>query len=148
MRATIQRVLQASVEIEGSIKAKIGKGALIFLGIKETDTAEDVGKLAEKIIHLRFCEDSTGKTNLSLLDTNGHVLIISQFTLYADITRGRRPSFTEAARPEKAIPLYEQFIHHMQQTGLTVQTGEFGASMKVALVNDGPFTINLDTSTL
>jgi D-tyrosyl-tRNA(Tyr) deacylase len=148
MRATIQRVLQASVEIEGSIKAKIGKGALIFLGIKETDTAEDARKLAEKIIHLRFCEDSAGKTNLSLLDTNGQVLIISQFTLYADITRGRRPSFTEAARPEKAIPLYEQFIHHMQQTGLTVQTGEFGASMKVALVNDGPFTIHLDTSML
>jgi D-tyrosyl-tRNA(Tyr) deacylase len=148
MRATIQRVLQASVEIEGSTKAKIEKGALIFLGIKETDTEEDVQKMAEKIIHLRFCEDHTGKTNLSLLDINGQLLIISQFTLYADMTGGRRPSFTEAARPEKAIPLYEQFIHHMQQTGLTVQTGEFGAYMKVALVNDGPFTINLDTSTL
>lgn len=146
MRATIQRVTQASVSINGLLKGKIGSGAVVFLGIKKDDTRQDVKLLVDKIVHSRFCQDGERKTNLSLLDTKGAVLIISQFTLYADTSGGRRPSFSFAAKPETAIPLYETFIEEMKKTGLTVQTGEFGAYMHVVLTNDGPFTLNLDTT--
>ncbi len=145
MRATIQRVKEASVQIENTTVGQIRQGALIFLGIKNSDTEAEMQKLAEKILNLRFCEDPEGKTNLSLTDVKGELLIISQFTLYADVKGGRRPSFTLAARPETAIPLYEHFVEKMKGSGLTVATGKFGAYMLVSLVNDGPFTLNLDT---
>lgn len=126
----------------------IQKGALIFLGIKNGDGESEVKQLTEKIVNLRFFEDAEGKTNLSLLDVRGEMLIISQFTLYANAKGGRRPSFTDAARPEVAVPVYEHFVGEMKKSGLTVATGTFGAYMLVSLVNDGPFTLNLDTDEL
>jgi len=145
LKAVVQRVKKASVIIEGKIFGTIEKGFAILLGISETDTEEDVKYLSEKIANLRIFEDSQGKMNLSCLDINGDFLVVSQFTLIADCRRGRRPSFVEAARPEKAISLYENFISILKQTGLKVETGKFGASMVVEIHNDGPVTIILDS---
>ncbi|OGL45136.1 MAG: D-tyrosyl-tRNA(Tyr) deacylase [Candidatus Schekmanbacteria bacterium RBG_16_38_10] len=145
MKAVVQRVKKASVKIEGEIVGTIEKGFAILLGISETDTEEDGKYLSEKIANLRIFEDSQGKMNLSCLDINGDFLVVSQFTLIADCRRGRRPSFVEAARPEKAISLYENFISILKQTGLKVETGKFGASMVVEIHNDGPVTIILDS---
>ena len=145
MKAVVQRVKKASVIIEGKIFGTIEKGFAILLGISETDTEEDVKYLSEKIANLRIFEDSQGKMNLSCLDIKGDFLVVSQFTLIADCRKGRRPSFIEAARPEKAIPLYENFISLLRQTGSKVETGEFEASMVVEIHNDGPVTIILDS---
>lgn len=145
MKALIQRVSSASVEIDAKCNGKIGTGFLILLGITHTDTEKDVAFLVDKCANLRAFEDTEGKMNLSLLDIKGSMLIISQFTLYADARKGRRPSFTDAARPEQAIPLYEKFIAEARKTGLVVETGVFGADMKVSLCNSGPVTIMLES---
>jgi len=133
------------VSIGNETVGTIGKGLAILLGISETDSEEDGKYLADKIVNLRIFEDLQGKINLSCLDIKGEFLVISQFTLLADCRKGRRPSFTEAARPEKAIPLYEKFISLLKETGLKVETGEFGASMLVEINNEGPVTIILDS---
>ena len=144
MRALIQRVRHASVEIDGNITGKIGQGLLILLGIAPEDDA-DIGKyLAERCAALRIFEDEAGKTNLSLKDVEGELLLVSQFTLYADCSRGNRPSFTNAGGPQLAEELYEYMIAECKKQVSVVETGEFGADMKVALENDGPFTIVLE----
>ena len=144
MRAVVQRVLNASVAIGGTVKGEIGKGYLVLLGIEENDTEKDFDYIAEKLLGLRVFEDEAGKMNRSVLDAGGSILLVSQFTLYGDARKGRRPSFTRAARPEKAIPLYEAMIARLR-AALPVETGEFGADMQVSLVNDGPVTILLDS---
>lgn len=141
----IQRVTQAEVVIEQQSVGKIGQGFMILLGIHESDTIEDVAYLVRKISKLRVFEDDGGKMNLSLQEINGSILSVSQFTLYADTKKGNRPSFIEAARPEVAIPLYEQFNKQLKELAIPVETGEFGADMKVSLINDGPVTIIIDT---
>jgi D-tyrosyl-tRNA(Tyr) deacylase len=146
MRAVIQRVSRASVTIEEIIKAETGPGLLVFAGIEEDDCSSDAEWLAEKIIRLRIFNDSNGIMNLSVLDSGGDVMVISQFTLHAKTRKGNRPSYIRAARPEKAIPLYEEFVKKISElTGRKTATGEFGAMMKVSLVNDGPVTIIIDT---
>ncbi len=146
MRALIQRVLNASVSIENKPKASIDHGILIFLGIEEADTNEDIEWLSGKIARLRIFRDDKGIMNLSLMDVEGDVMLISQFTLHASTKKGNRPSYIHAARPEIAVPLYEQFIARMEQDlGKSVKTGEFGAYMQVELVNDGPVTIMIDS---
>ncbi len=145
MRALVQRVTSASVSIEGETVGKIGQGFLILLGVKEGDTPELSDYLAEKCAGLRVFTDEQGKMNLSLADIGGEVLVVSQFTLYADCRKGKRPSFIGAARPETAVPLYEHFKAALQDRGLKVECGRFGADMQVALVNDGPVTIMMDT---
>lgn len=144
MRAVVQRVLNASVAIGGTVKGEIGKGYLVLLGIEENDTEKDLDYIAEKLLWLRVFEDEAGKMNRSVLDAGGSILLVSQFTLYGDARKGRRPSFIHAARPEKAIPLYEAMIARLR-AALPVETGEFGADMQVSLVNDGPVTILLDS---
>lgn len=141
----IQRVTQAEVVIEQQSVGKIAQGFMILLGIHESDTIEDVAYLVRKISKLRVFEDDGGKMNLSLQEINGSILSVSQFTLYADTKKGNRPSFIEAARPEVAIPLYEQFNKQLKELAIPVETGEFGADMKVSLINDGPVTIIIDT---
>ncbi len=146
MIAVIQRVSEASVTIEGQIKGKIDTGFLILLGITHTDTQEDLEWLARKIVGMRIFGDAEGKMNLDLKSVNGNILLISQFTLHANTKKGNRPSFIEAARPDVAIPLYEKMIQQLsQELGQPIQTGEFGADMKVALLNDGPVTIVIDS---
>jgi D-aminoacyl-tRNA deacylase len=146
MRAVIQRVSQASVEIEGQIKGSISKGFLILLGIEEADSKEDTHWLSTKIAQLRIFNDENGKMNHSLQEIDGNILLISQFTLHAQTKKGNRPSFIKAARPEIAIPLYKHFIEEMgHKIGKKIETGEFGADMKVSLINDGPVTICMDT---
>lgn len=145
MRAVIQRVAQANVTVDGRCVGEIGPGLLILLGIHETDTIRDIEWLAPKIAQLRIFEDSAGKMNLSILDVEGAALVVSQFTLYGDCRKGRRPSFIEAARPERAIPLYESFCQRLRLEGLKVETGEFGEKMSVRLTNDGPVTLVLDS---
>lgn len=145
MRAVIQRVSEANVKIDGKVVGAIGGGFMILLGIHEEDSQEDVDYLVRKIKLLRVFEDEAGKMNRSILDSGGEILSISQFTLYAETKKGNRPSFIKAARPEQAIPLYEAFNQGLREAGITVATGEFGADMKVALVNDGPVTIIMDT---
>ncbi len=147
MRAVIQRVSQASVEVGGQIVGEIGAGLLVLLGVGQGDTAEEARMLAEKTAALRIFSDDEGRFNRSLLDVGGGALVVSQFTLYADTRRGRRPSFTDAAPPELAAPLVEDFAAALRALGLTVATGVFGASMRVALVNEGPVTIILDSET-
>ncbi len=147
MRATVQRVTSASVSVDGEVVGSIGAGALVLLGISHEDTVSSLEKMVNKLLNTRFFSDSDGKTNLSILDAGGEILLISQFTLYADLSSGRRPSFTNAARPEQAVPLYESCIRELEQGGVRVQTGRFGAHMVVSLVNDGPFTLNFDTDT-
>ena len=144
MRAVVTRVNSASVEIDGSLTAQIGRGFLVLLGVHREDTEEDAKRLADKVCGLRVFEDDGGKMNLNLAAVGGSVLCVSQFTLFAD-TKSRRPGFTEAARPEKAIPLYELFMSQCRERGFEVMSGEFGADMKVSSVNDGPVTIIFDT---
>ena len=148
MRAVVQRVTHASVTVDGELLGRIGKGFMILLGVADGDTVQLAEKMADKICRLRIFEDENGKTNLSLADVEGELLIISQFTLYADCHKGNRPSFIEAGAPDKANALYEYIITKCRQSVSCVKTGEFGADMKVALVNDGPFTIILDSETL
>jgi D-aminoacyl-tRNA deacylase len=146
MIAVIQRVSEASVEIEGQIKGQIQQGFLVLLGVTHADTQEDIEWLSKKIIGMRIFSDEEGKMNLDLSAINGNILLISQFTLHASTKKGNRPSFIEAAKPEIAIPLYEKMIARLEQDlGKSIQTGTFGADMKVALVNDGPVTILLDS---
>lgn len=146
MRVVIQRVSQASVTIGGIEKARIGWGLLILLGICHDDTDEDIEWLCKKIAALRIFSDEAGLMNLSVQDITGELLVISQFTLHASTKKGNRPSFIRAARPETAVPLYEKFVRRLEQeSGRPVCTGEFGADMKVALINDGPVTICIDS---
>ena len=146
MLAIIQRVSEASVKIEGQIKGQISVGFMVLLGITHTDTQEDVEWLAKKIVGMRVFSDEEGRMNLDLEAVDGNILLISQFTLHASIKKGNRPSFVEAARPEIAIPLYEKVITQLENLlGKSIQTGEFGADMKVSLVNDGPVTIIVDS---
>ena len=145
MRAVVQRVSSASVDSEGVRTGTIGRGFLVLLGVTHSDTEEDAQWLAEKIAGLRVFEDEEGKLNRSLLDVGGEMLVVSQFTLYGDCRRGRRPSFSEAARPETANALYEKFVEYARQTGVSVQTGVFQTMMAVSLVNDGPVTLIIDT---
>lgn len=148
MRAVVTRVAHASVSIDGAVKGRIGRGFLILLGVTQGDTEAEAVKLADKICGLRIFEDENGKMNLGLDAVDGELLIISQFTLYGSCKRGRRPDFLAAARPDVAIPLYEKFIALCREKGLHVETGEFGADMKVDSLNDGPLTLILDTDTL
>ena len=143
MRAVITRVLSASVTIDGQKKSEIDKGFLVLLGVKTTDTQEQAKKIADKICGLRIFEDENGKMNISPKDAGAELLIVSQFTLYADCS-SRRPGFTDAARPDISEPLYEMVVSECRGRGFEVQTGEFGADMKVESVNDGPVTIILD----
>lgn len=145
MRAVIQRVTQAAVDSEGVRSGAIGAGLCVLLGVTHTDTEEDAKWLAQKITGLRIFADADDKLNLSLLDTGGEMLVVSQFTLYGDCRRGKRPSFTEAARPETADALYEKFVDFVRQMGVRVQTGVFRTMMAVSLVNDGPVTLIIDT---
>jgi len=138
-------VSEASVAVDGAVAASIGPGLLILLGVGAEDSAEEAGSLAAKTASLRIFSNEEGKFDLSLLDAGGEALVVSQFTLYADSSRGRRPDFTAAARPEKAEALYLDFADALRSRGVTVKTGVFGADMKVSLVNDGPVTIWLDT---
>jgi len=148
MRAVVTRVKSASVEIDGKIAGKTDGGFLVLLGVKTGDTEVECEKLISKICQLRVFEDEDGKMNRSLADVGGSLLVISQFTLYADCKKGNRPSFIAAARPDTAIPLYEMFIKGCRDRGFHVETGEFGADMQVASVNDGPVTIIYDTDAL
>lgn len=148
MRAVVQRVTRASVTIDGEVTGSIGAGYLVLLGVGAGDTRAEADRLWDKLRTLRINEDENGKTNLSLADTGGEVLVVSQFTLYANCRRGRRPSFTEAAAPALATELYEYFVSLVRQDVEHVATGTFAAYMQVELVNDGPFTIVLDTDTL
>ncbi|AVM43900.1 D-tyrosyl-tRNA(Tyr) deacylase [Victivallaceae bacterium BBE-744-WT-12] len=141
MRALVQRAAAGSVDVAGERIGEIGKGLVILLGVTHSDTEKDAAFLAEKCMNLRIFEDDAGKMNRSLLDVGGEALIISQFTLYGDASHGRRPSFTEAARPEVAIPLYEKFVELCRGYGVRVATGRFGAEMLVSIRNDGPVTI-------
>lgn len=144
MKILIQRVAHAKVEIDNKVAGAIGEGVLVFLGITHTDAIAQAAWLANKLINLRIFEDDQGKFNQSLIDRKGSALIISQFTLYADCSNGRRPSFTQAALPEIAKPLYEHFVKEVRQGGVPVETGVFGAEMKVSLLNDGPVTLLLE----
>lgn len=148
MRALIQRVTRAQVSIEGELHSSIGKGYVILLGVGAKDGNEQAEKLWSKISKLRIFEDENGKTNVSLADVQGDVMVVSQFTLYANCKRGNRPSFTEAGAPDEANRLYEYFVELARRDIEHVATGSFGAMMQVELVNDGPFTIWLDTDTL
>lgn len=148
MRAVVTRVSEASVTIEHEVVGKIGKGFLILLGITHEDTSEHCRKLAEKVLGLRVFTDENYKMNKSLEDVGGQVLVVSQFTLYGDCSHGRRPNFMAAARPEQAVPLYEQFLAECEKLGFPPQHGRFGAKMEVASVNDGPVTMIVDTNDL
>lgn len=146
MRALIQKVTNAAVSIENTVKSKIDVGLLILLGIEEDDNQEDIDWLSKKLSQLRIFDDEKGVMNLSIQDINGEALVISQFTLHAKVKKGNRPSYIKAAKPELAIPLYNQFVDALNQLiSKEIQTGEFGAYMQISLVNDGPVTIFIDT---
>ncbi len=146
MRVVIQRVNEASVTIENHVKAKISKGLLILVGVENTDTEEDILWLSGKITKMRIFPDENGLMNKSVLDEDGEILIISQFTLFASTKKGNRPGFTKSAKPEFAVPIYNAFIKQLEiDLGKSIRTGEFGADMKVSLINDGPVTITIDT---
>ena len=145
MRAVLQRVKEARVEVDGAITGSIGKGLLVLLGVANGDSRGDADWLLEKIVNLRVFEDAEGKMNLSVLDVKGALLVVSQFTLYADTRRGRRPGFDQAARPEEARVLYENFVERARATGLEIATGIFQAEMAVWLCNDGPVTLICDS---
>jgi D-tyrosyl-tRNA(Tyr) deacylase len=146
MRVVIQRVSEAAVKIDGNIVGEISKGLLVLLGIAQEDNEQDALYLIQKLINLRIFSDADGKMNLSVQDCGGELLVVSQFTLYADTKKGNRPSYIRAARPEHAIPLYEFFLRELQkQFQGPIQTGKFGADMKVSLINDGPVTIIMDS---
>lgn len=144
MKLVIQRVSEASVEVDGKICGEIGKGYLVLLGVGDGDTEADCIRLADKLINLRIFSDENDKINLSLKDVNGQLLIVSQFTLYADCRKGNRPNFTQAAKPDTAKALYEFFIEYCKKSVPVVQSGVFGADMKVRLLNDGPFTVVIE----
>jgi D-tyrosyl-tRNA(Tyr) deacylase len=144
MRIVLQRVTRAEVRFEGRVTGRIGAGFLLLAGFTHTDGDEQLTWMADKVTGLRLFGDAAGKMNLGLADVGGAVLVVSQFTLYGDSAKGRRPSFIDAARPERAIPLYERFIQLLRERGLHVETGEFGAMMEVELVNDGPVTLWLE----
>ena len=148
MRAVVQRVSKGRVTVEGRVTGEIGNGLVILLGVGTGDTLAEVDILAEKIARLRIFSDEDGKFNLSAIDVGAEMLVVSQFTLYADCRRGRRPGFTDAARPEVAIPLYEAFVEALRKMELKVETGQFQAMMMVDISNDGPVTIWLDTDQL
>lgn len=145
MKCVVQRVSEASVKVNGIAKGSINKGFVVLVGIKDDDTLDDVKYCVKKVSGLRVFEDQQGKMNLNLDQINGQILSISQFTLYGDTRKGNRPSFIEAARPEKANELYNVFNHQLEELGYTVATGQFQADMKVSLVNDGPVTIIIDS---
>lgn len=146
MRTVIQRVQSASVTIDGEIKSAIGKGLLIFLGIEDKDSEADIEWLVKKIVNLRIFDDENGVMNRSIIEINGEALVVSQFTLHASTKKGNRPSYIKASKPEKAIPLYNEFCDEMiLALGKTIGTGRFGADMKVGILNDGPVTILIDS---
>lgn len=145
MRFVIQRVQHASVTVDGKVSGKIGKGFLVLVGIGMGDDEQTADKLVQKLVHMRIFEDENGKTNLALKDVGGELLLVSQFTLYADCRKGNRPSFTKAGKPDEAEPLYQYIIRKCREEIPVVEEGEFGADMKVELLNDGPFTIVLDS---
>jgi len=145
MRAVIQRVKEAEVKISGKTVGKIGKGLLVLLAVHVDDTEDKIEKMATKIINLRIFGDQADKMNLSVKDMGGEILVVSQFTLYGDISKGNRPSFIESAKPDKAVPYYGKFVERIRASGLKTATGEFGAMMEVSLINDGPVTIIIDT---
>ncbi len=146
MIAVVQRVSQASVEIQGEVRARIGGGLLVLIGIEDADGDDDIEWLAAKIVNLRIFNDAAGIMNISVRETGGDIIVVSQFTLHASIRKGNRPSYIKASKPEIAIPLYERFVKALAEgLGKAVQTGEFGADMKVSLVNDGPVTIIADS---
>lgn len=146
MRALLQRVIRANVVVEGSVVGEIGAGLLILLGVAKPDTTTDAAVLADKVLNLRIFPDADGKMNRSLFDTGGSLLVVSQFTLYGDCRKGRRPGFDAAAPAEQARALYESFVEIARRSGLRVETGVFQAHMEVALVNDGPVTLMLETN--
>jgi D-tyrosyl-tRNA(Tyr) deacylase len=146
MRAILQRVSRASVEVDGKITGEIGPGFLVLLGVGKGDTTQDADYLADKILNLRVFPDTAGKMNLSVLDSGGALLVVSQFTLYGDVRKGRRPSFDAAAPPEEANRLYQYFVEAARKSGIHVETGVFQAMMKVELVNEGPVTIICDSN--
>ena len=146
MRVVIQRVSQASVSIDGQLKASIGKGLLVLLGIENADESEDIDFLVKKIVNLRIFDDANGVMNCSVLEINGEILCVSQFTLHASTKKGNRPSYIRAAKPDFAIPMYNLFCTELSKAlGKPIQTGEFGADMQVELINDGPVTITIDS---
>ena len=145
MRLVVQRVTGASVHVGEELLAEIGKGALVLVGVGAHDTPEVIDRMADKLIGLRYFEDAEGRTNLAIADAGGALLVVSQFTLLADLRRGRRPGFTDAAPPELAIPLIDRFVQRLRASGIDVGTGRFGAEMAVELVNDGPFTLVIDS---
>jgi len=147
MRAVVQRVKQSSVKAGNEVVGQIGRGLLVLLGVARDDTIKDADYLVNKIINLRIFEDPDGKMNRSLLETGGELLAVSQFTLLADCRKGRRPSFVEAADPHKATDLYEKFVDRVRENGVKVQTGRFRAMMEVALINDGPVTVIIESRT-
>lgn len=148
MRFVIQRVKEASVSVEGKVIGEIQKGFLVLIGVSDSDTEETADKMVRKMTGLRIFEDGNGKTNLALSDVQGSLLLVSQFTLYANCKKGNRPSFTEAGAPDRANELYEYIIRECKKSVPEVQTGSFGAEMEVSLVNDGPFTVVLDSEEL
>lgn len=148
MKFVIQRVTEASVKVDGNVIGKINKGFLVFIGVGQNDTKEIADKLIKKLVGLRIFEDENGKTNLSLSDVGGELLLVSQFTLYANCKKGFRPSFTDSGAPDLAENLYEYIIERCKESIPVVQTGSFGADMKVQLLNDGPFTVILDSEQL
>lgn len=145
MRAVVQRVVKGSVQVKDKLISQIDRGLVILLGVRHGDSVEDARYLAEKCANLRIFSDEDGKFNLSCLAVRGEVLVVSQFTLYADTRKGRRPSFVESAPPEISEPLYRQFIHSLKALGLSVEEGEFGAAMQVEILNDGPVTLIVDS---
>jgi D-tyrosyl-tRNA(Tyr) deacylase len=145
MRAILQRVSEARVKIDGETVGEIGRGLLVLLGVSKSDTAEQARWLADKIVSLRIFNDAEGKMNRDVAEVEGGILVVSQFTLYGDCSKGRRPSFIDAAPPETAIPLYEEFINAIKAHGIPTATGRFGAMMQVELINDGPVTLILDS---
>lgn len=144
MKIVLQRVSSAAVEVEGKVCGSIGNGYLVLLGIGHEDSEEDCRRLADKIVDLRIFSDENDKINLSLNDVGGELLVVSQFTLYADCRKGKRPNFIQAAKPDKAERLYDYFVEYCQSKGVHTESGIFGADMKVSLVNDGPFTVVLE----
>ena len=148
MRAVVQRVLESSVRIDGEVVGQIGQGFLVLIGVEEGDGENDFKYIATKVPNLRIFEDEDGKMNRSLLDVGGQILAVSQFTLLGDARSSRRPSFIQAARPETANPMYERLVEHWRGMGIHVETGRFGADMKVSLINDGPVTLLMDSHKL